>query len=77
VVQTYNATESLANLIHPFWMLPLLGILNLKARDIVGYATLQFVVHTPLVLFLVWAMNYTLTYIPPIVLNGLVPTPHG
>ena len=25
VVQTYNATEALANLIHPFWMLPLLG----------------------------------------------------
>jgi short-chain fatty acids transporter len=65
VVQTYNATKSLANLIHPFWMLPLLGILNLKARDIVGYATLQFVVHTPLVLFLVWALNYTLTYVPP------------
>jgi short-chain fatty acids transporter len=65
VVQTYNATESLANLIHPFWMLPLLGILNLKARDIVGYATLQFMIHTPLVLFLVWAMNYTLAYVPP------------
>ena len=39
VVQTYNATEALANLIHPFWMLPLLGILNLKARDIVGCPT--------------------------------------
>ena len=60
VVQTYNATESLANLIHPFWMLPLLGILGLKPRDIVGYATLQFVVHVPLVLFLVWALNQTL-----------------
>ncbi len=59
VVQTYNATEALANLIHPFWMLPLLGILNLKARDIVGYATLQFVVHVPVVLFLVWILNYT------------------
>jgi short-chain fatty acids transporter len=32
VVQTYNATEALSNLIHPFWMLPLLGILGLKAR---------------------------------------------
>ncbi|HET9362253.1 MAG TPA: TIGR00366 family protein, partial [Vicinamibacterales bacterium] len=31
VVQTYNATEALANLIHPFWMLPLVGILGLKA----------------------------------------------
>ena len=59
VVQTYNATEALANLIHPFWMLPLLGILGLKARDIAGYSMLQFVVHVPLVLFLVWILNYT------------------
>jgi len=67
VVQTYNATEALANLIHPFWMLPLLGILGLKARDIVGYSMLQFVVHVPFVLFLVWILNYTLRYTPPAV----------
>src|SRR5687767_3611270 len=66
VVQTYNATEALANLIHPFWMLPLVGILGLKARDIVGYSMLQFVVHVPLVLFLVWILNYTLTYEAPV-----------
>jgi short-chain fatty acids transporter len=60
VVQTYNATEALANLIHPFWMLPLVGILGLKPRDIVGYSMLQFVVHVPLVLLLVWVLNYTL-----------------
>ncbi len=60
VVQTYNATEALANLIHPFWMLPLVGILGLKARDIVGYSMLQFAVHVPLVLFLVWILNYPL-----------------
>jgi short-chain fatty acids transporter len=65
VVQTYNATEALANLIHPFWMLPLVGILGLKARDIVGYSMLQFVVHVPLVLFLVWILNYTLAYVAP------------
>ena len=65
VVQTYNATEALANLIHPFWMLPLLGILGIKARDIVGYSMLQFVVHVPVVLLLVWMLNYTLTYTPP------------
>jgi short-chain fatty acids transporter len=65
VVQTYNATEALANLIHPFWMLPLVGILGLKPRDIVGYSMLQFVVHVPLVLFLVWILNYTLTYVSP------------
>jgi short-chain fatty acids transporter len=59
VVQTYNATEALANLIHPFWMLPLVAILKLKARDIIGYSMLQFVVHVPVVLFLVWILNYT------------------
>jgi short-chain fatty acids transporter len=61
IVQTYNATEALANLLHPFWMLPLVGILGLKARDIVGYSMLQFVVHVPIVLLLVWLLNYTLT----------------
>ena len=66
VVQTYNATEALANLIHPFWMLPLLGILGMKPRDIVGYSMLQFVVHVPVVLFLVWLLNYTLSYVPPL-----------
>jgi short-chain fatty acids transporter len=60
VVQIYNATEALPNLIHPFWMLPLLGILGIKARDIAGYSMLQFAIHVPLVLFLVWILNYTL-----------------
>jgi short-chain fatty acids transporter len=67
VVQIYNATEALANLIHPFWMLPLVGILGLKARDIVGYSMLQFAVHVPLVLFLVWILNFTLTYVAPVI----------
>ena len=31
-VQVYNAAEALPNLINPFWMLPLLGILGLQAR---------------------------------------------
>jgi short-chain fatty acids transporter len=65
VVQIYNAAEALPNLIHPFWMLPLLGILGLRARDLVGYTSLQFVVHTPLVFLMVWLFNYTLPYIPP------------
>ena len=48
-------------------MLPLLGILGLKARDIVGFTFLQLVVHLPFVLFLLWALAYTLEYHPPIV----------
>ena len=54
VVQIYNAAEALPNLVNPFWMLPLLGILKLKARDIVGYGVLQLIVHIPVVFFLCW-----------------------
>jgi len=64
-VQIYNAAEALPNLINPFWMLPLLGVLGLKARDIVGFTFLQLIIHTPLVLFLLWAFGQTLGYHPP------------
>ena len=66
-VQIYNAAEALPNLINPFWMLPLLGMLGLRARDIVGFTFLQLLVHLPVVLFLLWALAYTLEYSPPVV----------
>ncbi|MGA2190472.1 MAG: TIGR00366 family protein [Steroidobacteraceae bacterium] len=65
-VQVYNAAEALPNLINPFWMLPLLGIVGLKARDVIGFSFLQFVVHLPLVLFLLWLLGLSLTYHPPV-----------
>jgi short-chain fatty acids transporter len=65
VVQIYNAAEALPNLINPFWMLPVLGLLNVRARELVGYSVLQFIVHVPLVLFLLWFFARTLPYIPP------------
>lgn len=65
-VQIYNAAEALPNLINPFYMLPLLGILGIKARDIIGFSFVQFLVHLPLVLLLLWALGRTLTYIPPL-----------
>jgi short-chain fatty acids transporter len=64
-VQVYNAAEALPNLINPFWMLPLLGILGLKARDVVGFTMMQFIVHVPMVLLLLWLMGLTLEYQPP------------
>ena len=67
VVQIYNAAEALPNLVNPFWMLPLLGILKARARDLVGYGLLQLAVNTTLVLFLTWFLARTFTYIPPIV----------
>jgi short-chain fatty acids transporter len=65
-VQVYNAAEALPNLINPFWMLPLLGIIGLKARDLIGFSFIQFVVHLPLVLFLLWLLGLTLQYHPPV-----------
>lgn len=66
VVQIYNAAEALPNLINPFWMLPLLGVLGVKARELVGYSILQLVVHLPLVFFLMWLFAQTLPYHPPV-----------
>lgn len=65
-VQIYNAAEALPNLINPFWMLPLLGVIGLRARDIVGYSFVQLLVHIPVVLFLLWLLGTTLTYSPPV-----------
>ena len=65
-VQIYNAAEALPNLVNPFWMLPLLGVLGLKARDIVGFTFVQLLVHVPLVLGLLWVLGMTLEYRAPV-----------
>ncbi len=65
VVQIYNAAEALPNLVNPFWMLPLLGILKLKARDLVGYTVLQMMLHIPIVFFLCWLFAHYIPYVPP------------
>ncbi len=65
VVQIYNTAEALPNLVNPFWMLPLLGILKVRARDLVGYGILYLVVNTGLVLFFMWFFARTIAYLPP------------
>lgn len=67
VVQIYNTSEALPNLINPFWMLPLLGLLKVKARDLIGYGLLYFAVNSVLVLFFMWFFARTLPYVPPII----------
>lgn len=64
-VQIYNAAEALPNLINRFWMLPLLGVMGLKARDIVGFTFVQLLVHIPLVLLALWLLGTTIDYLPP------------
>jgi short-chain fatty acids transporter len=66
-VQIYNAAEALPNLVNPFWMLPVVGVLAIRARDIVGFTFLHFLVHLPVVLLLVTLLASTLTYEPPMI----------
>ncbi len=58
-VQIYNAAEALPNLINPFWMLPMLGILRCRARDLVGYGMLQLLILLPIAYVLCWALAKT------------------
>ena len=62
MVAVYDLGEALANLVQPFWMLPVLGLFGLKARDVMGYTLLVFIVLTPLVLVLVTVLSLTLPY---------------
>ncbi len=62
MVAVYDLGEALANLVQPFWMLPILGLLGLRARDVMGYTILVFVVLLPVVLLQVTLFGMTLHY---------------
>lgn len=68
VVQIYNAAEALPNFINPFWMLPLMGVMGVKARDLAGFSFLQLLFHTPVVIIMVWLLGYTIPYVAPIMM---------
>ncbi len=61
-VAVYNLGEALANLVQPFWMLPTLAMLGLRARDVMGFTFIVFLVLTPVVLVLVTVFGMTLGY---------------
>jgi short-chain fatty acids transporter len=62
VVVAYDLGEALANLVQPFWMLPILGMFRLAARDVMGFTLLVFLVLFPLVLLLVTVLGLALSY---------------
>jgi short-chain fatty acids transporter len=64
IVVIYNAAEALPNLVNPFLMLPVLGILKMKARDLVGYTVLQMFLHIPIVVFCCWFFERYIPYVP-------------
>lgn len=58
-VMVYNIAETLPNFINPFWMLPLLGILRLKPKDLIGYTSIQFGIHFPVAILFGAALMLT------------------
>ncbi|MBI2391442.1 MAG: short-chain fatty acid transporter [Deltaproteobacteria bacterium] len=62
MVAVYDLGEALANLVQPFWMLPILGLFGLRAKDVMGYTFLVFLVLAPVVLILVTLLGATLGY---------------
>ena len=62
VVAAYDLGEALANLLQPFWMLPVLGLFGLRARDVMGFTFLVFLALLPTVLLLVTLLGATLRY---------------
>jgi short-chain fatty acids transporter len=62
VVASYDLGEALANLVQPFWMLPVLGMFQLRARDVMGYTFVVFLALVPVVLVLVTLLGRTLAY---------------
>jgi short-chain fatty acids transporter len=62
VVAAYDLGEALANLVQPFWMLPILGMFGLRARDVMGYTFVVFLALTPVVIVLVTLLGLTLSY---------------
>jgi short-chain fatty acids transporter len=61
-VAVYDLGEALANLVQPFWMLPTLAILGLRARDVMGFTFVVFLALAPVVLVMVTLLGATLPY---------------
>lgn len=47
-------------------MPPLLAVLGIRAKDVVGFTFTQLLVHAPLVLIMLWAFALPLPYHPPV-----------
>jgi len=62
VVTSYDLGEALANLVQPFWMIPILAMFRLRTGDVMGYTFVVFVTLVPVVLILVTILGRTLPY---------------
>jgi short-chain fatty acids transporter len=55
-VVPYMYGDMTSNLIQPFWALPLIGLTNLKFRDIIGYCFFYFIVTLAVILVLLFIL---------------------
>ena len=55
VVMALSYGDAWTNMLQPFWALPLLGIMGLRARDIIGYTGFLIIVTAPVFLILLAA----------------------
>lgn len=62
MVVVYDLGEASANLLQPFWMIPILAILGLKARDIMGYTFTFCLFCFPMAILLVTLFAKTLSF---------------
>jgi short-chain fatty acids transporter len=66
LINAYGGAETLANLLNPFWMLPMLGLMRLRVRSVVGFTFMYFVFLAPAMVLSYWLLGFTLDYHPPV-----------
>lgn len=66
LINTYSGMEMLANLLNPFWMLPMIGLLRLRVRYVVGFTFIYFIFLAPVMIVAFWLLGCTMTYHPPV-----------
>ena len=42
----FTAGETISNVIQPFWAIPLMGMVGLKMKDIMGYMIVAYIIYT-------------------------------
>lgn len=57
VIMALSYGDAWTNMLQPFWALPLLGIMGLKAKDIIGYTTFVMLVTGPVIIF--WLLIFS------------------
>ncbi|HEY7285445.1 MAG TPA: TIGR00366 family protein [Vicinamibacterales bacterium] len=60
MVVSYNLGEAITNFFQPFWMVAILALLGLRARDIMGYTYLAGIVLFPIAILLVTLLRPSL-----------------